>query len=480
MPDKGHYDDLYRALLPGGAAPTPSKAHKQPVAVIAAVDHQSPASTGGVKPKDAILAANDVVLRDVIDWRWYADDAAVSLLVRDPLGHERTVVLGRAPGESWGIEFEHVVFDGVKTCQNKCPFCFVDQLPKGLRRPLYVRDDDYRLSFLQGNFITLTNLTDDDMERIDEQRLAPLYVSLHSVDPVVRKHIICARDDIALMRFDQLVELGIDLHVQIVLVPGENDASRLEQTLTWLAMRDGVRSVGVVPLGYTKHQSRFDRSYENCRDAAAVVEQIEPWRAAFRRRDGISWVHAADEFYLNARKPIPSASTYDGYPQYENGIGLVRAFVDGLAARAEELEERVGQWRSTSRGLDEEARRVTLLTGTLFAPMLESLVSDLGYDDVLRVLAVPNHLFGGNVSVTGLLAESGVSAAIRADHSPGAYLLPDVVANPEGLTLDDVPAADLGPLTGHDVRLVSSDAAGLVEGLRSAIEHPPTPRLKSR
>ena len=319
----------------------------------------------------------------------------------------------------------------MKTCRNTCAFCFVAQLPKGLRRPLYVRDDDYRLSFLQGNFITLTNLTDADMARIDEQNLSPLYVSLHSVDPVIRERLVCARHDDALARFDQLVDIGIELHVQIVLVPGENDVSRLDQTLTWLAMRDGVRSVGVVPIGFTKHQDRFDRSYENTRDAAAVVEQLEPWRQAFRRRDGVSWVHAADEFYLNARMPVPAAYTYDGYPQYENGIGLVRSFTDEVGTIAEDLGEVVAQWRSENKGLVTDVQRITLVTGTLFAPVLQSLVSDLEYGDVLRVLAVPNHFFGGNVSVTGLLTDADLSEAIRADNSPGRIFCPTSWATPK-------------------------------------------------
>lgn len=475
------YRDLYRALLPDAHGNKASGAPPQaPVARIAAVEPGSPAAKAGLQPCDAIVTTNDIVLRDLIDWRWYADESSVNLLVRNPLGHERMVSLEREPGETWGIEFEHLVFDGVKTCRNSCAFCFVTQLPKGLRRPLYVRDDDYRLSFLEGNFITLTNLSDEDLERIEEQHLSPLYVSLHAVDPLVRKQLVCARDDRALERFDQLVEIGIDLHVQIVLVPGENDASRLDQTLTWLAMRDGVRSVGVVPVGYTKHQSRFTRSYENGRDAAAVIDQLEEWRRAFRRRDGISWVHAADELYLNARKPVPPAGSYDGFPQYENGIGLVRSFTDELAALADDMSEAVAAWRAAATGHRLEENRVTLVTGTLFAPILQSWIADAGFGDALRVLPVENQYFGGNVSVTGLLTESDVSRAVRGDRGSGVYVLPDVLANADGFTLDNVPAEDLGPLTGSDVRLVSSDAGGLVNGVRSAAEQPPTPRSKSR
>ena len=481
MPQHRDPDDLYRALLPAGREGVVSASHKEkPVPRIAEIDPDSPAARAGLKRKEAIVTADDVVLRDIIDWRWVADGARVVLVVHDVQDHERIAVLEREAGETWGIEFEHVVFDGVKTCRNSCAFCFVTQLPKGLRRPLYVRDDDYRLSFLQGNFITLTNLADEDIERIDEQRLSPLYISLHSADPDVRKQLVCAHDDDALRRFDQLVEVGIDLHVQIVLVPGENDGARLDQTLGWLAQREGVRSVGVVPVGYTKYQSRFSRSYENWRDAAAVIDQLERWREASRRRDGISWVHAADELFLNARRPVPPAGAYDGFPQYDNGIGLVRVFTDEVTSQTDQLADAVSQWRDVGRTLSAEQRVISIITGELFAPVIESLIGDTGYEDTLRVLPVPNHFFGGNVSVTGLLTESDLSAAVHADGGVGVYLLPDIVANADGLTLDDVPSTDLGPLTAADLRLVSSDAHGLVQGIRNAAECPPVSRTKTR
>ncbi len=178
--------------------------------------------------------------------------------------------------------------------------------------------------------------------------------------------------------------------------------------------------------------------------------------------------------------PVPWSGSYDGFPQYENGIGLVRCFTDELRSSAKDLAAAVKDWRRESAARRPEERRLTLVTGTLFAPALESLIASLEDGDVFRVLAVPNHFFGGNVSVAGLLTDADLSAAIRADDAPGVYLVPDVVGNPEGLTLDDVPVSDLGPLTGHDVRLVSSDAAGLLAGVRSAIDHPPVTRPKSR
>lgn len=436
--------------------------------VVAWVDPDSPAERAGIVTGSRILTADGMALRDVVDWRWYADGPCVAVRWRDAKGTESETVLVREPGESWGVEFKDLVFDRVRTCRNRCAFCFVSQLPSGLRRTLYVRDDDFRLSFLQGNFITLTNLNDEDVERIAEQHLSPLYVSLHAVESDVRSRLLCASEDRALERFDQLVEEGIDLHVQIVLVPGENDGQKLHRTLTWLATREGVRSVGVVPLGYTDHQKQFTRSYEYWRDAKIVLNQLEPWRQAFRARDGISWVHAADEFYLNARSPVPGAGTYDGFPQLENGIGLVRTFLDDFAALSERLVEVAERIRRDATRAGCQPGRVHVVSGAMFASLLEDVLRDAELGDVVRVLPVENRFFGGNTSVTGLLTAEDVIPAVRQTCSEGVVLMPDVIMNAEGLTLDDVPALDLGPLTGTCMRLVSSDAAGLLDGLEWA------------
>ena len=326
--------------------------------LIASVAPDSAAARAGLVAGDRVCTAEGAPLADVIDWQWYTDEAVVEIDVESATGESRHVLLEREAGESWGIQFSGTVFDRVRTCRNSCAFCFMAQLPKGLRPALYLRDDDFRLSFLQGNFITLTSLTDPDVTRIAEQHLSPLYVSLHAVDPDVRERLICAHEDRALERFDELVEAGIDLHVQIVLVPGVNDGEQLDATLGWLAEREGVASVGIVPLGYTRHQSTFGVSYEDSIDAARVIEQVQRWQFAMRERDGVTWVHLADEFYLNARSPFPLTEHYDEFPQYENGIGIVRSFVDDVTALRERFSSAVG-------ALPAEEERVTVVTGML-------------------------------------------------------------------------------------------------------------------
>jgi len=436
-----------------------------PGGVVAAVDPGGPAARAGLVSGDIVLRAGGRRLRDVIDWRWETDGASVEAVVRDARGDERRVALSREPGEPWGLAFSEAVFDGVRTCRNRCAFCFMTQLPKGLRRALYVRDDDFRLSFLQGNFITLTNLSDADVARIVEQRLSPLYVSVHAVDAAVRTQLVCAEEDRALERFDELLGQGIEFHTQVVLVPGVNDGEVLQDSLRWLAERVGVLSVGVVPLGFTAHQHRFEASFAAPGAAAGVIGDVEPWQAAFRERDGLTWVYVADEFYLNAGLTLPPAAFYDDFPQFENGIGLARSFIDEATLIAPQLAE--------ATALLPDGVRVALPTGELFAPVLERIVADVDPKARLAVLGVPNEFFGGNVSVAGLLSASDLVPAIAAESEATVYLVPGVVANADGLLLDDVPASVLGERTGKDVRLVSCDAGGLLAGLRDIAENPP-------
>ena len=435
--------------------------------VVLSVDPSSPASIAGIVAGDVLVTVDGQALRDVIDWQWLTDGDVIRVAIR----HGATLryeTLRREAGAMWGVEFSDAVFDGVRTCRNRCAFCFMTQLPKGLRRALYLRDDDYRLSFLQGNFVTLTNLTDGDVDRIIQQHLSPLYVSLHAVDPQVRAELVCAREDRALERFDTLLNEGIEMHMQIVLVPGVNDGPVLDETLTWLAEREGVASVGVVPLGYTAHQQVFAASYDDIA-ADTIIHQIEPWQVAFRKRDGFTWVYLADEFYLNAGRAVPDAADYDDFPQYENGIGIVRSFID-------DAHELCAELRAALQGLMRDLR-IGIVSGTLAAPVIARILLEatpLDHDVAeVSVLPVPNTFFGGNVSVTGLLTATDIIPAI-AESGADVVLVPDIVFNADGLLLDDANAADLGIRSGKDVRLLSCTAGGLVAALFELAEDPPS------
>jgi putative radical SAM enzyme (TIGR03279 family) len=432
--------------------------------VLSGVEPGSPGNRAGLRVGDVLLTADGMPLRDILDWQWASDGPSVDVSVRRESSVE-TLILDRDAGESWGIAFRDAVFDGVRICNNHCVFCFMTQLPKGLRGALYLRDDDYRLSFLQGNFITLTNLTDSDVDRIVEQHLSPLYVSLHTVDPAVRETLIHADEDRALQRFDTLLDAGIDFHVQIVLVPGVNDGRVLDDSLRWLAEREGVLSVGLVPLGFTAHQTRFSASYGDSAVAALLIDQVTAWQEAFRKRDGIGWVYLADELYLSAGWEVPAAETYDGYPQYENGIGLVRSFIDDFTQRRSELG-------AAAVALPADLT-VGLVTGELFAPVLESAIAELPAPG-LRVAPVQNRFFGGNVSVTGLLTSADILLAIAETPEASTFLVPSIVANADGLLLDDVVAAELGARSGKDVRLISCDAGGLLGALQALAADTPS------
>ncbi|MDI6844080.1 MAG: DUF512 domain-containing protein [Anaerosomatales bacterium] len=412
---------------------------------VARVRFGSPAWHAGVRRGDRVLAVDGRPVRDVLDWQWRT--SGESFEVEVSRGGRRRVLSVDARRGPAGVEFDGVLFDGVRRCNNACSFCFVAQLPKGLRPSLYVRDDDYRLSFLHGNFITLTNLSDEDLERILEERLTPLHVSLHAVDPEVRRRLIAPRgDDRALEVMDRLLAGGIALHVQIVAVPGVNDGAVLRETLEYLEQRAGVESVGIVPLGFTKHQRRFSSSYDQ-ESASEIIALVAEFQARARASREVSWVYAADEFYLLAGIPFPSGEEYDGYPQYENGIGLVRSFIDEFEAASPAVAPR--------------GRRIVLVTGEMFAPVLSGLVQRIPGAERVSVLPVPNSLLGGNVAVTGLLAGEDVARAIVADGARGTYLVPDIVLNSDALTLDDMTARDIQRQAAARIRVIGSTAADL-------------------
>ncbi|MHB1135479.1 MAG: DUF512 domain-containing protein [Coriobacteriia bacterium] len=423
------------------------------------------AFTAGLRSGDVVRSIDGTPVRDVIDWLWLSDEPVFELGVeRD--GQPLVLSVRRTSAEPLGVSFDTPLFDAIQECDNACAFCFVSQLPAGLRPSLYVRDDDYRLSFLSGNFVTLTNLGDADVDRIITQHLSPLHVSVHAVDPDIRGRLICPTvEDRALELLDVLLDAGIDVHVQIVLVPGVNDAEVLDETLGYLAERPGIVSVGCVPMGFTSHQRRFSASFD--RDlASAALARIARWQQRIRAEREVGWVYAADELYLLAAEELPPVDAYDDFPQYENGIGMVAAF-------CAEFAETVGE-TGTPEGADSTGPgQVTAVSGTLFAPVLRQVLDAAGFGSV-AVLPVPNRLFGGNVSVTGLLPGRDIADAVVADGAAGTYLVPEVVVNSDGLLLDNVPASSLAELSDGDVRLIGSDGASLARALTT-----PTGRTRS-
>jgi putative radical SAM enzyme (TIGR03279 family) len=425
--------------------------------IVAAIHPGSDAATAGLRVHDRIVSVNGIALRDAIDFQFHASDEVLRLSVeREGLRRPLTVV--RAGG-TLGVELAAPKPGDIATCANKCVFCFIHQLPKGMRKSLYVKDDDYRLSFLHGNYITLTDLEEADFERIVEQRLSPLYVSVHATDPELRLRLLGnpRRSAEILPRLERLAKARIRVHAQIVLCPDLNDGPHLARTIAELApLHPHVATTAIVPVGLTRHRQRLPslRTLEVA-EAAALVDTVEGWQRQFVTTLGSRFVFLADEVYLVADRALPDAAAYEGFPVIEDGIGLVRHFEDG--------------WRRSlaRRRARRVVRDVTLVTGEMFAPRLTRLVAMLDGGARARVAAVPNDFFGRGIGVTGLLTGADIQRHLAALGPPGdAVLLPAVtVRDVDGVFLDDVTPADLARDLGVPVKVIAPDSTALLDAL---------------
>lgn len=433
-----------------------------PCAPISAVEPGSPADDAGFYPGCFLTSVDGAPLRDVIDWRWLSDGDEIRVGYLDADGDAGEAVLEREPGKSWGFSFEGLVFDDVIQCRNACTFCFMHQLPRGLRPSLTLRDDDFRLSFLVGTFVTLTNLSEADERRIVEQRITPLRVSLQAADAAVRRAMIGRHAQHGIDALDRLLAQRIEVHAQIVLVPDVNDGDVLRSSLDWAYARPGILDVGIVPLGYTRYQKRFDRSFDEPDQARAVLDLIVPFQERAQREREHAWVFAADEFYLNAygddvAAHVPPTLHYGDFSLFEDGIGIVRSFLDDW-----ERALAAGSVARAAAALEEADLTACLIAGCAQRPFLKSALAASPARERVRVLFVVNEFFGGNVDVTGLLVGRDIARAVRrdADGDPchGArtlYLVPRVVLNDGGAMLDDMRVQDVEKEAGRPLAVVS-------------------------
>src|SRR3984957_7034774 len=394
---------------------------------VTSVTAASPAARAGLAVGDELLSIDGQEPRDVIDFQRLSDAGDPSVLVRRagaPL--PRVVRVGKDAGEPLGVEVSSAVFDRIRTCDNHCAFCFIYQLPKGMRRSLYLKDDDYRLSFLYGNFTTLTRFTELDAERILTERLGPLFVSIHTTDPELRAHMPRNPKGATSLRWlEVLLDGGIEVHGQIVVCPGVNDGGALEDTLAGILDRySGLSSVGAVPLGLSRFSNESEMRPHTLAEAEQVLDTIGQWQGLYKKALGHRMVYAADEYYLLAGRDLPSAQSYDGYPQHENGIGMARAFTEaftqpasggpggvrhGFFASVDSAPAegyRAPRLPSAAAGSDN--RPITVLTGTYGARVLGPLVASHPRQDI-ALHAVANDFFGGNIGVAGLLTGEDVA-----------------------------------------------------------------------
>ncbi len=396
---------------------------------IIAIEPRSIAEELGLRAGDELLEINGQRVRDHLDVRFHEADEKLSMKVaRD--GEVVLFDIEKDDAEAIGLHFEEM---RILSCGNDCIFCFVDQNPKGLRNQLYFRDGDYRLSFMYGNYTTMTNAGPAILQRIVDQRLAPQYISVHATDPDVRRELMgLKKDDHILDKIAFLHDHGIDMHTQIVLCPGYNDGTVLERTIRDLeAFKTHIRSLAVVPVGLTDHRfglarlRRVDTPY-----AQALLEKIHGWQTRFRKELGRSFIYASDEFYLVAGKDLPPASWYDGFGQLENGVGMVRNFLSRSRSQARRFPPSL-----------RKPKRLVLVTGVLAAPIITSGIVPLlrGIRNLaVEVVVAENTLFGSTVTVAGLLSGNCVYSAMEHRAGGDLVLLPQDILNTDGVFLDDM------------------------------------------
>jgi putative radical SAM enzyme (TIGR03279 family) len=404
------------------------------VITIAEIERGSIAEELELRIGTRVVRINGEKVRDGIDFTFLLADAELELETVDPEGNRVIYELERDPGEPMGIV---PAPDTVRECANACVFCFIDGNPKDVRSSLWIRDDDFRLSFTYGSYVTLTNLGPRGLKRLVDQRLSPLYVSVHATEPDVRIRLL--KNERAGLILDQLRELldgGLEVHTQIVLCPEWNDGDHLDRTIEDLwGLGEGIRSLSVVPVGLTKYNLNRPVRPLTVEEAARAVAQVDQARVRALAERGYGWVYSADEMYLNARLPVPEVSYYDDGSLMENGVGSVRRFLDDLDASLPTLPT-----------LGPE-RRIRILTGRSMAPFLEERADALGRalgGTRVEVTAVTNRFYGETVTVAGLLAgQDLLDAALQGDRTPGdVILLPAETLNQDDLFIDSLPLRD--------------------------------------
>ncbi len=440
----------------------------------------SPAALAGIAVGDELVSINGQSPRDIIQYQLLVDEPQLDIEISRG-GLQLAVEVDRTSGEPLGIEVHSALFDQIRTCDNHCEFCFIYQLPPGMRKSLYTKDDDYRLSFLYGNFTTLTRFTEADLERVVTEKLSPLYVSIHATDPNIRTKMLRNKRGATSLRWLRaLLDHGVTVHGQVVVCPGVNDADVLDNTLAGvLDEYADLANVAVVPLGVSRYSKEAAMRPHSVAEAQRVVELVEHWQSTFLRTLGHRMVFASDEYYLLAGRAFPAAETYEGFKMHEDGIGMARAFEEEVLGQASEaIGVQSGFFASidapaegyrTPRLAQQKAGSVTLLPrrnapvaivtapygAQVLEPMLPFLRAQSGTE--VRIVTVANQFFGGNIGVTGLMVGEDIARALAAEPLGHRYLLPDVCLSAgkflDGLTPGDLPRpVEIVPTDGLSLR----------------------------
>ena len=418
-----------------------------------------------ITPGDALLEINGHKIEDIFDYQYYTQDEYIEILVRKPSGEEWLLEIDKGYDEDLGITFENGLMDDYRSCHNKCIFCFIDQMPKGMRYTLYFKDDDSRLSFLQGNYVTLTNMSDEDVDRIIRYNLSPINVSFQTTNPELRCRMLNNRfAGQALERAWKLAQAGIIMNGQIVLCKGVNDGAELDRSIRDLsAYLPNLESVSVVPVGLSKYRDGlYPLEPFTKEDAQDVLRIIHGWQNKIYPEYGTHFVHASDEWYILAEEELPQEEQYDGYLQLENGVGMLRLLLDEFAEAME--EDRIN-------GRQARAKHITLATGRLAYRFIKQMAMQMEerYEGLqIDVIAIRNDFFGEMITVSGLLTGQDIMAQLKDRDLGEKLLLPqNVLKSGEPVFLDDYTLDDIEKALQVRIDIVKSSGRDFIEAILS-------------
>ncbi len=407
---------------------------------------------------DTLIAVNSHEINDVLDYRFYTSACKLKLEIETEKGKHRTVKVKKGEYDDLGLCFETYLMDKHHSCKNKCIFCFIDQMPKGMRESLYFKDDDSRLSFLFGNYVTLTNLTDKDIDRIIEMHISPVNVSVHTMNPTLRVEMMKNPNSGTSLRYiNRLAEAGIKLNTQLVLCPGINDGKELEFSLSELGkLYPAVQSIACVPVGLTKHRDGLPHlDAYNKETASKVIDTVDDFNIHFKYYNNETIAYVADEFYLAAQREIPSADYYGDYPQLENGVGMWRLLKEEFASALEMNDF-----------IPEKGREISAVTGKAAYPLIKELANSLEirYNIKINVYEVKNIFFGESVTVAGLLTGQDILEQLKDKELGSELIIPDnALRDGEEVFLDDMTVAQLSAALGAPVTSCKADGYELLD-----------------
>lgn len=414
----------------------------------------------GIEPGDLLLTVNDSVIEDVFDYHFLIHDEELVLLIEKPDGEEWELEIEKDYDEDLGMEFEQGLMDEYRSCRNKCMFCFIDQMPEGMRETLYFKDDDSRLSFLQGNYVTLTNMSEHDIDRIIRYHLEPINISFHTTNPELRCKMLHNRfAGEALKKVDRLYEAGIEMNGQIVLCKGINDGEELERSIRDMSRYlPYLRSVSVVPVGLTRYrEGLYPLKSFTKEEAKGVLEIIHRWQKKLFKEHGIHFIHAGDEWYLLAEEEIPEEERYDGYLQLENGVGMIRLLREECKEAFQALPG------------DEKSRRVSMATGLLAYPELcriADMLKEKYPGTKVQIYPVRNDFFGEKITVSGLITGGDLIRQLKGKDLGERLLLPcNMFRSEEDVFLDDVTLAEVEEALQVRADIVKSSGQDLIDAI---------------